>query len=200
MHILTSKKINMTNPSKYNPYHAPTADINDDEGEYEYDDTPFYKASGRIGRIRYLAYGILINLCLILITSLVGFVAGLLSHVSTDLATVILGVMIWLITMIGSMYGLFAPAIRRLNDLNKTGWVSLLFFAPIVNLLLWLYLVFARGDDEFNDYGAPAEPPTVVMYILAFLMPLFFLALLGVVAAIVLPAYQEYVLRSQMGL
>ncbi len=44
--------------------------------------------------------------------------------------------------------------IRRLHDLNKTGWFVLLMFVPVVNTIFSLYLLFAPGTIGSNDYGA----------------------------------------------
>ena len=44
--------------------------------------------------------------------------------------------------------------IRRLHDLNKTGWLALLMLVPVVNTIFSLYLLFAPGTVGANDYGA----------------------------------------------
>lgn len=43
--------------------------------------------------------------------------------------------------------------IRRLHDLNQSGWMSLLLLIPMLNLLFSLYLVLARGTPHANNYG-----------------------------------------------
>lgn len=78
---------------------------------------------------------------------------------------------LWLVcTFVGGILAvLFAPAgavfavillisslmlsIRRLHDLNKTGWFVLLNFIPVVNFFWGLYLLFAKGTIGPNDYG-----------------------------------------------
>lgn len=44
--------------------------------------------------------------------------------------------------------------IRRLHDLNLTGWLCLLIIVPGVNVFFSLYLLFAPGTIGANDYGA----------------------------------------------
>lgn len=44
-------------------------------------------------------------------------------------------------------------AIKRLHDINKSGWYYLLFFVPIANLVLGLYLLFVDGTIGNNNYG-----------------------------------------------
>ena len=176
-----------------NPYHAPNAPITHDVYD-EYDTSPFYKASGRIGRIRYLAYNMIYGLCYIPVMIVAILVLLLLQQFSENVASVV-GVVMYVLGIITNLYMYFALAKRRLNDMNKTGWLALLLLVPIINIIFWLYLVFGRGDDYVNDYGAPAEPPSSIMKILAMGIPVVFI--LGILAAIALPAYQNYIQRSQ---
>ena len=67
----------------------------------------------------------------------------------------------------------------------------LLFIVPLVNLLLTIYLLFFPGSKEANDFCPPAVANSLGVKILAWLIPAFFL--LGIVAAIAIPAYQSYV-------
>ena len=39
-------------------------------------------------------------------------------------------------------------AVRRLHDLNLSGWHSLLFFVPFVNLIFLFCLLFVKGTDR----------------------------------------------------
>ena len=43
--------------------------------------------------------------------------------------------------------------IRRLHDLNKTGWLSLLLLVPFIQLVFTLYVLLAAGTPHRNDYG-----------------------------------------------
>ena len=44
--------------------------------------------------------------------------------------------------------------IRRLHDIDKTAWLTLLVFVPVINFIFVLYLVFAKGTQGPNQYGA----------------------------------------------
>lgn len=44
-------------------------------------------------------------------------------------------------------------SIRRLHDLNRSGWLVLLVFVPIIGVLFMLYLYFTKGDLGANRYG-----------------------------------------------
>lgn len=51
----------------------------------------------------------------------------------------------------------FSLSIRRLHDLNWSGWFMLLSFVPIVNFFFALIVLFKKGTDGANRYGLPAE-------------------------------------------
>jgi uncharacterized membrane protein YhaH (DUF805 family) len=47
-----------------------------------------------------------------------------------------------------------AVAIRRLHDVNKSGWMLLVAFIPLVGVI-WLIVLFAtEGDQGSNQYGS----------------------------------------------
>ncbi len=47
-----------------------------------------------------------------------------------------------------------SAAIRRLHDLDHTGWLCLLAFIPIIDLCLVIYLIFKKGTEGDNRYGS----------------------------------------------
>jgi uncharacterized membrane protein YhaH (DUF805 family) len=49
---------------------------------------------------------------------------------------------------------LWLISVKRLHDLDKSGWYCLLLFVPLVNILLGLMLLFKRGSQGANTYGA----------------------------------------------
>jgi uncharacterized membrane protein YhaH (DUF805 family) len=46
-------------------------------------------------------------------------------------------------------------SVRRLHDVGLNGWWAALFFVPVVDGLFILYLCFARGRGEINQWGEP---------------------------------------------
>lgn len=191
-----SVKFSKDHDEEYNPYSAPTADMSDyDDDYFEYDTTPFYKATGRIGRVRFLAYSMMMALSLLAMLAIFGILITIISLVSESIAMVI-GIAMYVVVFIFSLQASFAPSMRRLNDLNRTGFIALLYFVPIINVLLWLYLALVPGDEEMNDYGAPAEPPTTAMTVLAAVFPIF-AVVMSIAAMIVLPAYQSHLGGTQ---
>lgn len=53
-----------------------------------------------------------------------------------------------------SFAALSPMAVKRLHDLDKSGWYYFLFLIPLVNLILGLILLFKKGTQGPNQYGA----------------------------------------------
>lgn len=124
---------------------------------------------GRIGRLRFLAYNIFLYLAVAMVSSNVLISEGIGSLTLLQ-ANLFLGFIIF-VTMVNVAFSK-----RRLNDLNQNGWFVLLYLIPIVNLLLFLYLLFIPGSESPNNYGPapmPANNPLMVGF-----------AILGLVALV----------------
>ena len=52
----------------------------------------------------------------------------------------------------------FSLAVRRLHDLNSTGWAIIIFWIPIIGSLIMLISMCWRGTDGDNKYGPPRVP------------------------------------------
>ncbi|MCR5177136.1 MAG: DUF805 domain-containing protein [Anaerovibrio sp.] len=102
---------------------------------------------GRLNRQRYFLRGLaigfgsgLISGFLVVFLSLIGF--------SED-AAVVFGYLISLPLIVLSFFN----SIKRAHDLDKSGWLTLLFFIPFVNIAIALYFLFAKGTYGPNKYG-----------------------------------------------
>ena len=65
------------------------------------------------------------------------------------ISTVSLVIILLLVVFTFSLY------VRRLHDLNKTGWLSLLLLVPLVNFILIVVLLLKPGTSGGNKYGLP---------------------------------------------
>lgn len=137
---------------------------------------------GRIGRLRYLAYSIVLNILMLIVGGVL--VAILMSLSSSNEG---LNFVLYTPPIIVSLM----MAVRRLNDLNRNGWLCLLFFVPLVNVVGALWLLSASGTHGSNRYGPAPPPNTRATKALAW-GGLVVAALLVMVVTIALPAYLEY--------
>ena len=175
-----------------NPYSAPSAEITEIADNVTYQ-PEIFAMSGRIGRLRYIGYSSLIMFLLFVAVCVIGgIVAVMLRNSQPGAAVAGLAVVLFYVPLFAVQ---IIMAKRRLHDLDSTGWLSLLIFVPLVNLLFGLYLWFAPGTNGRNRFGpAPAQNPPG-MALVAIIPVLLFV--LGILAAVAIPAYQKYVTRAK---
>jgi uncharacterized membrane protein YhaH (DUF805 family) len=166
-----------------NPYLAPQAAVGD-VGDQQYQPVRTFSASGRIGRARYIGYSIGWAV-------MIGMLAGVLMAFAkgTGMAPVVAIAMLAAYVLLFVIQ--FLLSIQRCHDFNTSGWASLLILIPLVNLLFW----FLPGTPGANRFGPPPPPNTVGVILGALILPLVFVV--GIVAAVAIPAYQQYVERAR---
>jgi amino acid transporter len=84
---------------------------------------------------------------------------------------------------------------RRLNDLNRSGWWFLLFIVPLINFVMAIYVIFFPGTEGSNNFGPAPERNSLGVKFLALMVPVVFIGV-GILAAIAIPQYQDYVMRA----
>jgi len=172
------------NPSA-NPYQPPRAAVADvDHASGEVQPINLWSVRGRIGRLRYLAYLGASYLLMLPVFFVTGLIMAFTNSPFIAMAIyVVVGIVyvVWAVMMM----------IQRTHDMGWSGWAVLLALIPLV-ALIWL---FKAGTPGTNEYGAPPPPNTRSVKILAWVFPAFFV--IGMLAAIALPAYQSYVMRAK---
>ena len=150
-------------------------------------------AAGRFGRLSYLGWNGLLMLVVMLIG--IGFaiaIPGFSPNLEQGLPIVV--ILLLVVIYIAMIYFSFVFTIRRLHDRNHSGWLSLLMLVPLANLILFLYLIFARGDAQENQFGLPRNTQ-LWEKILGWLYVLIFP--IGILAAIAIPSYQGYIQQTE---
>ncbi len=169
-----------------NPYSAPQTNVTGgDDGPEEYGEIKVFSASGRLGRVRYIGYSFGLSLLILL---LIGIAAAIAGAVDPNVALVVA-----VIGYVGLIAVQFLLTIQRAHDMNTTGWLSLIVFIPLAALVFW----FVPGTRGENDYGRQPPPNTAGVIVLACIVPLF-MFVGGILAAIAIPAYQDYTIRAQV--
>jgi uncharacterized membrane protein YhaH (DUF805 family) len=121
---------------------------------------------GRIGRLRYLAWGIpaVFALLVALLVLVIGAGSGR-----------VFGVLIGFLASAGGLIVILRLSILRLHDLGRSGWWIVLYVIPLVNLLLHIALIALPGAAEPNEYGPVPEDNTPWVYVGAALSGMVYL-------------------------
>lgn len=116
----------------------------------------YFKISGRITRktfiLRMLGLLIASFLVILLFLAFDWLTVGILSKSADLVITILYGAVLWL-SVVLFIFFIFAQEIKRLHDMNSSGWWLLLRFIPIVSLFYLLWLLIGSGTVGPNKYG-----------------------------------------------
>lgn len=136
---------------------------------------------GRIGRLRYLAWS--------LVLMAAGFGLFLLASMTFIFSNVLVSILAVAFT-IGFIIVAIQIGSQRLHDMGWSGWFMLLHLVPVIGSLFPFALLLVPGNEGANKFGPPQPPNSRSVKILAALWLL--VPVLGILVAIALPAYQQY--------
>lgn len=108
-----------------------------------------YTTNGRLNRLRYFKYQVILILVAALASMAFVFVGRILTG-TTD--SVLITVPTGTLSFAASV-GHVMLDVRRLHDLNKSGWFWLLLFVPLINIIFMFYMWLAPGTAGYNNYG-----------------------------------------------
>ena len=109
----------------------------------------FFAFSGRLNRKAYWYRAIVLYL-----TGLVSFIIlGAALEISDTNALGYPFIIVAFVVMMCSYVGLWCLCVRRMHDLDKSGWWLLLFCLPLVNIWLSILICFIKGTEGPNRYG-----------------------------------------------
>ncbi|MFZ3153861.1 DUF805 domain-containing protein [Pseudomonas sp.] len=161
------------------PYATPKATVA--EALPEFGELKAFTTDGRIGRLRYLAWSMVLMLaCLPLFGIAGGFFAA--SEILGGLLVAVVGIAA---VVVGIMFG-----VQRLHDIGWSGWLLLVTLVPIVGGVFSLLMFIIPGSTAANRFGPPPPPNSTAVKVLAALW--LGAIVLGIVAAIALPAYMGF--------
>ena len=114
----------------------------------------YAKFDGRAGRPEYWFYALfstLIFFILQFLSSILGF-----QYAMNELITVYPLASIWqVVTFVPSL----AVGVRRMHDINRSGFWLLFLLLPLIGWLLIMIFALLKGNDDDNDYGSPNLSP-----------------------------------------
>lgn len=129
---------------------------------------PLVSMSGRIGRSRYIVYGI----GAICLSFLLMILAGYGTYLTGGLGQMLYQLLFYGLYFFALPVFFMQLTVRRSHDFNVEGWIAVLLLVPVVNLLFWA-IPGTRGE---NSYGPQPEPESKVMHAAAVAMPLLLVA------------------------
>jgi len=158
-----------------NPYTTPESDFHHDQG----DSTSPFSIKGRFSRYSFLAWNFLLHTVIFVIISLIkvitGGVALLIAKDPNEITMFYTsgeGILALAVTFISLIFTIIF-FIRRLHDINMSGWWLLpifsfpigLFFGKIVFGVIFifisaLFILTKRGTEGPNSYGPTRATPT----------------------------------------
>ena len=167
-----------------NPYNKPAASLESvaiyDNDGIDPDAATFQPAifttDGRIGRLRFLAYSTAMELVAVLFIIVAAFLIIRFAK-GQDPALVgnVFGIAIYVLFTAITLIAVK----RRLNDLDHTGWLSLLCLVPLLNIPFFLYVVLWPGTAGHNNYG-PRPVPNTLGVVLTAVVPVMCMIVVGV--------------------
>ena len=172
--------------STANPYQVPQSNVDHNvSGVDDYSEVKVLSTKGRIGRLRYLGYSIGYSMLIYIVLGALAAGAVVLK-LPKEVLWGVLGFGYLVIIIFSVML-----TIQRAHDFNTTGWISFLLLVPLIGMMF----LFIPGTDGENRFGKKT-PPNRGGMIWWILIPLTIM-IIGIVAAIALPAYQNYVNKAQ---
>lgn len=145
---------NCGNPTKNGSEYCDWCDPKTQKEDYYYEEEDsilyyFIKAlksfgdfSSRARRKEYWSY-VLVNFILSIVVTILSFIP-------------LVNLLVWIMC---ALYGLFAwlpglaVTVRRLHDINKSGWFVFVSLIPFVGWIFMLIMMVQEGTPGYNDYG-----------------------------------------------
>ncbi|KJZ37669.1 DUF805 domain-containing protein [Pseudomonas fluorescens] len=152
------------------PYAPPRATVGETEPVFA--TLKPFSVEGRIGRLRYLAWTMVLTLVMLAVGSVLAvFAIALISADST--AGLIFGGLVALILFIAVAVVSIQISVQRLHDIGWSGWLWLLNLVPFVGSFFPIVIMVAPGTNIANRYGPPPPPNSTAVKALASLWIVF---------------------------
>ncbi|MFK3792595.1 MULTISPECIES: DUF805 domain-containing protein [Pseudomonas] len=163
------------------PYAPPQATVGDAVPQYA--TLNVFSFEGRIGRLRYLAWTLVLTVALLAVIGAGALFGVITTAVLNSTLLMGLGILAGAVVFIGFIVVSIQISVQRLHDLGWSGWLWLLNFVPIVGSVFPLVLMVSPGSNVANRYGAPPPPNTTAVKVLSWMWVVLLVAIIiGMVA------------------
>ena len=151
-----------------------------------------FGVEGRIGRLRYLAWTMVLTLVMLGVGSVLAiFAIALISSDST--AGLIVGGLVVFFLCIAIAVVSIQISVQRLHDIGWSGWLWLLNLVPFVGSFFPFVIMCVPGTNIANRYGPPPPPNTTAVKVLSSLwVVVIALGFVGLLAGGFSAIQQEY--------
>ncbi|MEO8489387.1 DUF805 domain-containing protein [Pseudomonas sp.] len=146
------------------PYAPPRAAVGDNHAEFS--TLKVFTIHGRIGRLRYLAWTLVLTLALLVAGGIIS-TASFAVATASPTAGVILGSLLGFALFVALVWVSVQIGVQRLHDLGWSGWLYLLNLVPLVNSIFPLLLLVLPGNTGANQYGPPPPRNSTAVKVLA---------------------------------
>ena len=172
------------------PYAPPRANVG--ESLPEYATLKPLGMEGRIGRLRFLAWSMVLSLVTIAVVAVFAL-AGLALVSSDSTAGLIIGGILAFFLCLAFFIVSIMICVQRLHDLGWSGWLWLLNLVPFIGTFFPLLLLALPGNTLANRYGAPPPPNSTSVKVLSSLWLVFIaLFIVGALAGGISAIQDEY--------
>ena len=183
-----------------NPYSTPASDLHRDLTNGQNDTTSPFSAKGRFSRLSFLAWNLILNVIMLIVFAVIASVAGAASTLLTGtdpdamIAFYTSGAGIFMLAlMLVSLIITLIFFIRRLHDINMSGWWSILAFIPLVNIIFGIYVLVKKGTEGSNNFGPTRATPNwerILGIIAIVLIVLYLVVVVIAIAAAIMAGVQ----------
>jgi uncharacterized membrane protein YhaH (DUF805 family) len=147
------------------PYAPPRAEVG--EALAGYSTLKPFSFEGRIGRLRFLAWTMVLTLAILPVIGVAFWFSLSWLIASNSLAAMIVGGLAGVAIALAFAFVSLQFNVQRLHDLGWSGWLWLLNLVPFVGSIFPLVLMCMPGNPGANRYGAPPPPNSTAVKVLS---------------------------------
>ncbi len=111
----------------------------------------YFTFQGRLNRRSYLLRNLILMALGMLFDTILSAIFDNPFH--TEALSSLLGSLLNMLLSLPLLASSLSLSIRRLHDMDKSGWYCFILLLPLFNLLLGFCLIFFRGTTGANPYG-----------------------------------------------
>src|SRR5476649_1628973 len=168
------------------PYAPPRAAVGDDLPEYA--ELKVFTIHGRIGRLRYLAWTLVLTVAMLVAAGIIS-TASFAVATASPIAGAILGSLLGFALFVALVWVSVQIGVQRLHDLGWSGWLYFLNLVPLVNSVFPLLLLVLPGNPGANQYGPPPPRNSTAVKVLAAMWLAFIPVMLAILVTLGMNGY-----------